>query len=369
MQFRVLGPLEVAVKDQPLILGGRRQRAVLAVLLLNANEFVPIDRLVEETWIGRPPPSAAGTVQTYISRLRRALVDSRASVITRGDGYELRVDPSELDVTCFQSLCADARDALRSGDPGRALKVATAALQLWRGDVLADLVGDGFAAEAVRRLDELRLSAEIDRIEAELQLGRADAALVSEIERLVSRRPHDERLRERLMLALYRSGRQAEALTAFHDARAILVSDFGIEPSVRLRSLQRSILQHDPALEAPHRGHIRVEEPGSTTRAANANTATGTLPGACTGAGASALARGFGDFGWSVWFTNEPDGSRSYVLTDVRTGEVIRHGCREHWDDVLLAVISNLYPPSREGLRRSGRDEEPDAARRDPCLS
>ena len=333
MPFRVLGPLEIAVNDRPLPLGGRRQRAVLAVLLLNANEFVPLDGLVEEVWNGRPPPSARGTVQTYVSRLRRLMVGSGASLVTRDGGYELRLDPSELDVACFRRLCAETREALEAGDPGHALELVTAALQLWRGDALADLVHDGFAAEAVRGLDEMRLTAVTDRIDAELQVGRANTALVGEIERLVLRYPYDERLRERLMMALYRSGRQAEALAAYHDARTTLVRDFGIEPSVRLRDLERQILQHDSALELP-----RLDATSGTVKSV----------GAAPECPRPDHARG--DFGWSVWFTNEPDGSRTYIITDARTGAVLRHGRQDHWDDVLLAAISDLYPPSDEGL-------------------
>ena len=369
MQFRVLGRLEVAVNVRPLPLGGRRQRSVLAVLLLNANEFVPMDRLVEETWNGRPPPSGRGTVQTYISRLRRLLVDSCASVTTRGDGYELRLDPAELDVACFRHLSTEARKALVSGDPGHALDLLAEALQLWRGDALADLAHDGFAAEAVRELEELRLTVETDRIDAELQLGRADAALVGEIERLVLRCPHDERLRERLMLALYRSGRQAEALAAYHEARTILVSDFGIEPSVRLRDLQRSMLQHDPSLEPPRPEVTHSHAPGGVTGEVPTATAdVGTVMGVSTGAHSHSLLRVFGDFGWSVWFTNEPDGSHTYVITDAKTGDIIRHGCREHWDDLLLAAITDLYPPSEEGLAGSRRGQQPGLAAPETCL-
>ena len=366
MLFRVLGPLEIVVNGRPLPLGGRRQRAVLAVLLLSANEFVPIDRLVEEIWNGRPPPSGRGTVQTYISRLRRILVNSGASVTTRDDGYELQLNPAELDVACFRCLCAESREALESGDPGHALELVTAALGLWRGDTLADLAQDGFAAETARELQELRLTAETDRIDAELQLGRADTALVGEITRLVLRYPYDERLRERLMLALYRSGRQAEALTAYHDARRTLVRDFGIEPSARLRDLQRRILQHDPALERPPQEPTHGHAPATVgRRVPTAPTNTGTVTGVGTSPGSSSLGHVLGDFGWSVWFTNEPNGSRTYIITDARTGDVIRHGRQEHWDDVLLAAISDLYPPSEEGLPGIPRGPRPGSIRPD----
>jgi transcriptional activator len=212
----------------------------------------------------------------------------------------------------------------------------------------------------------VRLTAETDRIDAELQLGRADAALVGEIKRLVLRDPYDERLRERLMLALYRSGRQAEALSAYHDARTTLVHNFGIEPSARLRDLQRRILQHDPTLDPPCLDAASRPAPGTVgMRVPTATAATDTNTVAGVGTAPNCVSHVLGDFGWAVWFTNEPDGSRTYIITDARTGDVIRHGRQEHWDDVLLAAISDLYPPSNEGLPGKRRGPRPDSARPD----
>ena len=248
MHFRLLGQVEVSADGEPLALGGRRQRAVLAVMLLHANEYVSADQLVEEAWSGRPPPGAAGTLQTYISRLRRLLADTGASLTTRGDGYELTIDPTELDVACFRRLSAEGRVALAAGNPQGACEMLEAALGLWRGQPLADLADERFAADAIRVLEEERLAAEVDRIDAGLEFGWSDVSFIGDIQRLVDRYPQDERLRERLMLALYRSGRQAEALAAYRDARAMLLDEFGIDPSERLRALERAILCQDPAL-------------------------------------------------------------------------------------------------------------------------
>jgi ABC-type transport system substrate-binding protein/DNA-binding SARP family transcriptional activator len=241
--------LEATVDGQPIALGGRRQRAVLAVLLLHANELVVADRLVEEAWSGRPPAGAIGTLQTYISRLRRVLEGTGAVITTRGDAYQLVVDPEELDVLSFQRLVEEGQRALRGGEAARARGLFTEALGLWRGEPMADLAYDGFAADAIRDLGETWLAARSGRVEADLMMGHGDAALVADIRGLIERSPFDERLREQLMLALYRSGRQAEALAAYQEARRMLVGDYGIEPTARLRDLERAILLHDPALD------------------------------------------------------------------------------------------------------------------------
>jgi DNA-binding SARP family transcriptional activator len=196
MKFRLLGPLEVA-------LGGRKQRSLLAVLLLQANEVVSTERLIDELW-GESPPSTVGkSVQVYVSRLRKQLGGDR--LITRAPGYLLRVDPSELDVACFERLLAEARRL----DPEPAAERLRKALDLWRGPALADLSYEPFAQSSIARLGELRLVALEQRIEAELAIGR-HAELAGELDALVAQHPLRERLRGHLMLALYRSGRQAE---------------------------------------------------------------------------------------------------------------------------------------------------------------
>jgi DNA-binding SARP family transcriptional activator len=250
MRFRVLGGLEATVDGQPVALGGRRQRAVLAVLLLHANELVAADRLVEEAWSGRPPAAAIGTLQTYISRLRRVLEGTGAVITTRGEAYQLVVDPEELDVLSFRRLVEEGQAALRGGEAARADGLFEHALRLWRGQPLADLAYEGFAADAIRDLCETWLAARTGRVDASLVMGGGDAGLVADIRGLIERSPFDERLREQLMLALYRSGRQAEALAAYQEARQMLVGQYGIEPTARLRDLERAILLHDPALDA-----------------------------------------------------------------------------------------------------------------------
>jgi DNA-binding SARP family transcriptional activator len=203
MKFRLLGPLEVAEQDRLLALGGRKQRSLLAVLLLQANEVVSTERLIDEVW-GESPPSTVGkSVQVYVSRLRKQLGGDR--LITRAPGYLLRVDPSELDVACFERLLAEARRL----DPEPAAERLRKALDLWRGPALADLSYEPFAQSSIARLGELRLVALEQRIEAELAIGR-HAELAGELDALVAQHPLRERLRGHLMLALYRSGRQAE---------------------------------------------------------------------------------------------------------------------------------------------------------------
>jgi DNA-binding SARP family transcriptional activator len=203
MKFRLLGPLEVAEQDRLYALGGRKQRSLLAVLLLQANEVVSTERLIDELW-GESPPSTVGkSVQVYVSRLRKQLGGDR--LITRAPGYLLRVDPSELDVACFERLLAEARRL----DPEPAAERLRKALDLWRGPALADLSYEPFAQSSIARLGELRLVALEQRIEAELAIGR-HAELAGELDALVAQHPLRERLRGHLMLALYRSGRQAE---------------------------------------------------------------------------------------------------------------------------------------------------------------
>ena len=251
MTFRLLGAVEVTVDGRPVGLGGRRQRAVLAVLLLHLNEVVGADRLVEEAWDGRPPPGAPGTLQTYISRLRRVIGRTPAQIETHVGGYRLALAADELDVVCFRRLLREGRSALQDCDHERARELLEDALHLWRGDALADFRCEGFASEFVRQLEDERIAAQLGRIEAEVGLGRADGVLVGEIRRLVALRPLDERVWELLMLALYQSGRQAEALEAYKDARQVLVEICGVEPSERLRDMERRILRQDPTLDPP----------------------------------------------------------------------------------------------------------------------
>lgn len=251
MDYRILGPLEVWAGDRRLSLGGPRQRALLAILLLHANEVVSTDRLIDELWADRPPATAPNTVQVYVSQLRKALED-RDAIETRPPGYVLRVRPAELDLRRFEELAERGRRALAGGRADEAAAALRAALEVWRGPALADLGFEGFTGAAVLRLEELRVAALEERIDAELALGR-HAELVPELEQMIGERPLRERPRGQLMLALYRAGRQAEALETYQVTRRTLVDELGIEPSPALQRLERAILTQDASLDVPTR--------------------------------------------------------------------------------------------------------------------
>jgi predicted ATPase/DNA-binding SARP family transcriptional activator len=250
VEFRILGSLKVVAGGEPLGLGTPRQRTLLGLLLIRAGEVVSFDRLVEDLWDGDPPGTARHTLQGYVHRLRRALGPEEWRLQTRPPGYRLKVSAGELDAQRFDDLAADGRRALVRGDPNAAADLLAAALDLWRGPLLADL-GEVAAVEPERaRLEALRLTALEDRIEADLALGR-HIPLVGELEGLLAQHLFRERLWGQLMLALYRSGRQADALQAFHRARQILAEELGIEPSRWLCRRQEQILLQDAALDAP----------------------------------------------------------------------------------------------------------------------
>ena len=253
MRFGILGPLQVVGDDgRELALGGRMPRAVLALLLLRANEVVSSDQLVEELWAGAPPASGAKGLHVHVSRLRRALAAGHSDpdgerLVTTAGGYVLRVGPEELDVQRCEQLIGEGRSLLAAGRPDQALAALSRAVELWRGDALADFQYDAFAQGEIARLGELRAAGLEERIAAEMLLGR-EAQVLGELERLVRDYPYRERLRGQLMLALYRTGRQAEALAAYRAARSALVDELGIEPSVELRQLHEAILAQDRAL-------------------------------------------------------------------------------------------------------------------------
>ncbi len=249
MDFRILGPLEVTDQGRTVPIKGRKLQALLTLLLLNAGEVVSRERLIDELWGDEPPPSAAKTLQVHVSRLRRELGEA---VVTRGGGYLIEVEPGALDLDRFTQLVDDGRRALAAGEPGRAEERLREALQLWRGPPFAELSDDAFARIEGERLADLRLDAMEERIEAELALGRQSEA-IGELEALVARHPYRERPRAQLMLALYREGRQAEALEAYRDARSALVDGLGIEPGPRLQEMHRAILAQDPALDGVER--------------------------------------------------------------------------------------------------------------------
>jgi predicted ATPase/DNA-binding SARP family transcriptional activator len=242
MDFRILGPLEAVSEGRVVVLDAAKPRALLAILLLHAGEPVSSDRLIEDLWTGRPPATAAKVLQTYVSRLRRALGND--VIVTGPAGYELRVEPGGLDLHHFERLVIKARGA----EPKAAAEELRAALTLWRGPPLVDFAYEPWAQAEIGRLAELHLSALQDRIDADLALG-CDGELVGELACLVAEHPLSERLRGQLMLALYRSGRQAEALAAYRAARETLVETVGIEPGAELRRLERAILDQDLGLD------------------------------------------------------------------------------------------------------------------------
>jgi DNA-binding SARP family transcriptional activator len=246
MEFGILGPLAVWDKGGELSLGGPKPRALLAVLLLHANEVVSTERLIEELWGEDSPERAAEALRVNVSRLRKALPPDMLT--TRSPGYVLRVEPDALDLRRFERLVEEGRSLLARGLAADASERLREALTLWRGPALADFAYESFAQSAIARLEEVRLAAVEVRIDAELALGRHDA-LVGELETLVAEHPLRERLRRCLMTALYRSGRQAEALEAYQDARRALVDGLGIEPGTALQELERAILRQDPSLD------------------------------------------------------------------------------------------------------------------------
>ena len=282
VEFGILGPLEVRRSGRAVPLGGPRQRAVLALLLLEANRVVSMDRLAEDVWGGDPPEGWATTLQTYVFHLRQALEPDRSRgaaggvLVTRGRGYLLHVDREHLDGALFQDGFTVGRAALEAGRYAEAAETLRKALDLWRSPVLADLADYAFTRPEAARLEELRLAALEARIDADLALGRHDA-LTAELERLVAEHPLRERSHGQLMLALYRCGRQADALTAYTRVRDLLAGELGIDPGEPLRRLHASLLAQDPALDwngarqGPAEGHppaapVAAPAPGSAGR-------------------------------------------------------------------------------------------------------
>ena len=251
MDFRILGPLEVLDQGRRVSVRRGKEQALLAYLLLHANELVASDRLVDELWGERPPPTAAKILQNAVSQLRKALGDDR--LLTRPPGYFLRVEPGELDLERFEVLTERGR---AEGDPA----LLREALELWRGEPLADLRDEPFAQRASLRLEEARLAAREDRLDADLAEGR-DAELVPELEGLIAEHPFDERLYRQLMLALYRAGRPGNALEVYQRARKTFDEQLGLQPGPELEELQRQILNQDERLSAPARTPTRTVAP------------------------------------------------------------------------------------------------------------
>jgi DNA-binding SARP family transcriptional activator len=266
MDFRILGPLDVVGPDGPIRIDGGKVRALLELLLLHANELIPGDRLIDSLWGESPSESAEHAVEVYVSRLRRALGQDR--IETHPPGYRIRVEPGELDLHRFEALTAEARAAFEANDAAHAVRLLHDAEALWRGPALSELRSLDPSRSEIIRLDELRLAAATDRIDAMLATGR-HAEVVPELEQLVAEHPFQERLRAQHMLALYRSGRQVDALEAYQAARRVLEEDLGLEPGPALQQLQLSILRQDADLSA-------AGSPRATSGAAGGTEATAT---------------------------------------------------------------------------------------------
>lgn len=289
LQFRILGSLEVWRDGAAVDLGSRKQRAVLALLLLNANRVVPTGRLIDELWGDTPPETARSALQVYVAGLRKALGGDAGALRTTAPGYVLNVEPGGLDLDCFTALRAEAQGA---DDEQRRAELLREALEFWRDRPLADLSDEPFAAAAAARLEEQRLEALEQRIEADLALGR-HGQLVQELEALVADHPYRERLRALLMLAHYRSGRQADALRVYRTARRTLGDDLGLEPGPELRELESAILRQDAELSLARSLTSVSGTPveGSTSRRALALAAAAVIVVALAAASAALLLR------------------------------------------------------------------------------
>ena len=250
-QFRVLGPLEVEHEGVPIAIGAPKERSLLVYLLLNDNAVAPVDRLVDALWAGDPPSSAGKLVQLYVSHLRNKL--GRDAIETVPPGYRMQVSPLALDRVRFEQLLREGRAAQAADNPQLAVAILSRGLALWRGPALVDVSYDEFAAAEAARLDELRLDCLEARLAGLLAVGENDDAL-AEAARLSAEHPLRERLRGLHMIALYRAGRQVEALDVFRQARNSLIEELGLEPGADLRAVELAILRQDPAL-APQPVH------------------------------------------------------------------------------------------------------------------
>ncbi|HLM49101.1 MAG TPA: BTAD domain-containing putative transcriptional regulator, partial [Solirubrobacteraceae bacterium] len=315
MQFGILGPVEVADAGHRLEIAGGKQRALLVALLLQANRVVPAARLIDALWDEAPPETAGKALQVHVSQLRKAL--GRDTVVTRAPGYLLRVSPGALDLDRFEALRSEAKAA----DAPVTAERLREALALWRGPALADCADLRFAAGDVARLEELRVVALEERIAADLELGH-HAELVGELEGLVAEHPQRERLRGQLMLALYRSGRQADALATYQRGRDMLVEELGIEPGPELRELHEAILLQRPTVDRPQTAAPLSPGPPPPMRA----------PG-CVGRDrelgelAAALGEALAGEGRLVLISGEPGIGKSRLLDEL-AGEAADRGAR-----------------------------------------
>jgi DNA-binding SARP family transcriptional activator/DNA-binding beta-propeller fold protein YncE len=254
IEFRLLGPLEVLHEGHEVAVGAGKRRALLALLVLHRNAVVPAERLIDELWAGRPPPTAAKSLQVQVSQLRKELAATAGSnggpLLTRAGGYVLEVAPESVDIARFERAVDEGEQALAEDRPDDAAAKLREALDLWRGPALVDFAYESFAQEEIARLDGRRLAAQEERIDADLALGR-HRHVVAELESLTAAHPLRERLRAQLMVALYRCDRKADALEAYREGRRRTVEELGLEPGPALRELEGRILGDDPDLAAP----------------------------------------------------------------------------------------------------------------------
>ncbi|MFL6121776.1 BTAD domain-containing putative transcriptional regulator [Actinophytocola sp.] len=254
MKFLVLGSLAVTDGTTPVDLGGVKQRAVLGYLLLHANQVVPNSRMLDALWDGQAPSTARKMVQNAVSAIRRMLAAAgtgcSAELVTHAPGYQLRIEPEDVDMHLFRSLVHKGRDAMASGAPARGAHLLREALGLWRGRALADLAESGIEWSELSAVEDERLSALEDCFDAELRCGR-HREITPELEVLTAAEPLRERLCQQFMLALYRSGRQVDALNVYRRTRVALVGGLGIEPGPELQALQRRILDHHASIQVP----------------------------------------------------------------------------------------------------------------------
>ncbi len=349
MDYRILGPLEAFDGERAISLGGARQRAVLALLVLHGNETLTSDVIVDELWGEEAPPTAVKVLQNCVSALRKELPPE--TIRTIAGAYSLTLEPEELDRDRFERLLAGGRAALAAGDHADAAEQLRTALALWRGAPLSDFAYEAFANEEVARLDELHVGAQEDLIEAELALGHHDE-LVPELESLVTRYPLRERLRWQLMLALYRAGRQAEALEAYRAARRTLLAELGIEPGPALHELERAILAQDPGLEAARRQTTPGRRPG---RAAATPLAGRDEQLALLEAGLDDALAGRGRLFVIVGST----GSGKTRLADEVASTAKEHGARILWGRGWDGGGAPAYWPWSQALRDAGQTLEP----------
>ena len=264
MEIRVLGPLEVVADDGAVVQLAGKQRRLLAALTIGAGEVCSRDSLIEAVWDRVPPGSAGKVLQVYVSRLRKSLPEA-IRIRTDESGYALELDRDSLDAARFERLLDGARESATEGNASLAFSLLDRALSLWRGEAYGELAYDDFARAEAERLDELRLLALEEQLEAGLQLGR-DARLLPQLHGLVAAHPLRERLCAQLMLALYRTGRHTEALDAYMSIRTRLRDQLGLEPSAQLRELQRRILEHDSGLTVAAVGGDCCKLPSSPNR-------------------------------------------------------------------------------------------------------